>query len=92
MKYPVYIPSLDGNEKKYVDECIDTTWISSRGHFVTDFDADETTETIESGLSTVEDTVTVINIPYQNWDSEFLEYMEQFVSVKGNIKIKEYAL
>ena len=38
MKYPVYIPSLNGNEKKYVDECIDTTWISSRGHFVTDFE------------------------------------------------------
>lgn len=38
MKYPVYIPSLDGNERKYVDECIDTTWISSRGHFVTDFE------------------------------------------------------
>jgi len=38
MKYPVYIPSLNGNERKYVDECIDTTWISSRGHFVTDFE------------------------------------------------------
>lgn len=38
MKYPVYIPLLDGNEKKYVDECLDSSWISSRGHFVTDFE------------------------------------------------------
>ena len=38
MKYPVYIPLLDGNERKYVDECIDTSWISSRGHFVNDFE------------------------------------------------------
>lgn len=37
-KYSVYKPSLTGNEKKYVDECIDTTWISSKGHFVTDFE------------------------------------------------------
>lgn len=38
MFYPVYKPSLNGNEKKYVNECIDTTWISSRGHFVSDFE------------------------------------------------------
>lgn len=38
MKYPVYQPCLDGNEKKYVNECLDTSWISSKGHFVTDFE------------------------------------------------------
>ena len=38
MKYSVYQPCLTGNEKKYVDECLDTSWISSRGHFVTDFE------------------------------------------------------
>lgn len=38
MKYPVYQPSLTGNEKKYVDECLDTGWISSKGHFVSDFE------------------------------------------------------
>ena len=38
MKYNVYQPDLTGNEKKYVDECIDTSWISSKGHFVTDFE------------------------------------------------------
>jgi perosamine synthetase len=38
MKIPVYKPSLVGNEKKYVNECLDTTWISSRGDFVSKFE------------------------------------------------------
>lgn len=37
-KIPVYQPSLDGNEKKYVNECLDSTWISSKGKFVTEFE------------------------------------------------------
>lgn len=31
---PVNRPLLDGNEKKYLEECIDTGWISSEGPFV----------------------------------------------------------
>lgn len=31
---PVNTPRLDGNEKKYLNECIDTGWISSEGAFV----------------------------------------------------------
>ncbi len=31
---PVYQPSLSGNERKYVDECLDTNWVSSKGRFV----------------------------------------------------------
>ncbi len=34
IKIPVYQPSLTGNEKKYVNECLDTNWISSKGRFV----------------------------------------------------------
>lgn len=37
-KYSVYQPSLSGNEKRYLNECIDTSWISSKGHFVNDFE------------------------------------------------------
>ena len=37
-KFPVYQPSLDGNEKKYVNECLDSTWISSKGKFVNEFE------------------------------------------------------
>jgi perosamine synthetase len=35
---PIYKPDLGGNEKKYVNECLDTSWISSRGRFVTEFE------------------------------------------------------
>lgn len=31
-------PVFNGNEKKYLDECIDTGWISSAGRFVSDFE------------------------------------------------------
>ena len=37
-KIPIYQPSLNGNEKKYLNECLDSTWISSKGHFIHDFE------------------------------------------------------
>lgn len=33
MKIPVYQPMLTGNEKKYVNDCLDTSWISSKGKY-----------------------------------------------------------
>ena len=39
MKFiPVNEPLLDGNEKRYLNECIDTGWISSEGPFVNEFE------------------------------------------------------
>jgi perosamine synthetase len=35
---PVNEPLLNGNEKKYLNECIDTGWISSEGPFVRKFE------------------------------------------------------
>jgi len=35
---PVNTPLLNGNEKKYLSECIDTGWISSEGPFVERFE------------------------------------------------------
>jgi perosamine synthetase len=41
MKFiPVNEPKLDGNEKKYLNECIDTGWISWEGPFVEKFEED----------------------------------------------------
>lgn len=42
MKYiPVNIPLIgNGNEKKYVDECISSGWISSEGGFVSKFESE----------------------------------------------------
>jgi len=36
---PVNEPLLDGNERKYLNECIDSGWISSEGPFVKKFEA-----------------------------------------------------
>lgn len=35
---PIASPVLSGNEKLYVNECLDSTWISSSGHFIGDFE------------------------------------------------------
>jgi perosamine synthetase len=35
---PVNIPSLDGNERRYLMECIESGWISSEGPFVAEFE------------------------------------------------------
>ena len=41
---PVNKPLLDGNEKKYLAECIDTGWISSEGPFVSRFEREFASE------------------------------------------------
>jgi perosamine synthetase len=43
---PVNEPLLDGNEKKYLAECIDTGWISSEGPFVKKFE-DQFSSTVD---------------------------------------------
>ena len=35
---PIYQPDLSGNEKKYVNDCLDTTWISSKGKYISLFE------------------------------------------------------
>ena len=37
---PLSVPKFSGNEKKYLDECIDTTFVSSVGKFVDRFEDD----------------------------------------------------
>ena len=37
-RIPLYKPTLDGNEKKYVNQCLDSTWISSKGKFIKRFE------------------------------------------------------
>ena len=37
---PLHAPTFSGNEKKYLDECIDSTFVSSVGAFVDRFERD----------------------------------------------------
>ncbi|MEQ1789547.1 MAG: DegT/DnrJ/EryC1/StrS family aminotransferase [Rickettsiales bacterium] len=39
IKYPVYQTSLNGNEKKYLNEAFDSSWISSKGVFIERFES-----------------------------------------------------
>lgn len=36
--YPVYQPLMQGREKEYVNACLDSTWISSKGEFIERFE------------------------------------------------------
>lgn len=38
--YPLSVPSLKGNELKYVSDCIETEWVSSVGSYVSKFEED----------------------------------------------------
>ena len=35
---PIFEPFFTGNEKKYLMDCIDTTWISSQGKYILKFE------------------------------------------------------
>jgi len=35
---PISQPALLGNEKKYLEECVESGWVSSAGHFIKDFE------------------------------------------------------
>ena len=35
---PIYEPCFNGNEKKYLTDCIDSTWISSQGAYIIKFE------------------------------------------------------
>jgi len=58
IKIPIYQPALDGNEKKYVNDCLDSNWISSRGKYITLFeDAFSAYVGIEHSISVCNATV-----------------------------------
>jgi len=54
---PLSIPNLNGNELKYVEECIRTGWVSSAGAFVSRFEKDIASFTnSDYGVATVNGT------------------------------------
>ena len=40
MKYPIYIPEITIKEKEYVMDCLESTWISSRGKYIQQFESE----------------------------------------------------
>lgn len=70
---PINEPLLNGNEKRYLCECIDTGWISSEGPFVKKFEegmADYVGRkygvAVSSGTAALETAVQALNLPKQS--------------------------
>lgn len=66
---PVNEPLLNGNEKKYLCECIDTGWISSEGPFVKEFEQKMSTVVnrcygiaVSNGTAALEIAIQALNI------------------------------
>lgn len=66
---PLAVPNLTGNEKKYLDNCIDTTYVSSVGAYVTKFeemvaDATESTSAVatSSGTTGIHAALTAVGV------------------------------
>jgi len=59
---PVNEPLLEGNEKKYLNECIDTGWISSEGPFVKKLENDFSAYTGQSYGSCVANGSVAIDV------------------------------
>lgn len=70
MHIPVYQPFLEGNYKKYTQEAIDSTWISSRGPYIELFETafskflgqDTFSTTVSNGTVALDLALRVLNI------------------------------
>lgn len=67
---PVNEPLLNGNEKKYLCECIDSGWISSEGPFVTQFEGEMARYVgrkygvaVSSGTAALETAMQALSLP-----------------------------
>ena len=66
---PVNQPLLNGNEKKYLNECIDTGWISSEGPFINKFEENFALRVnrkyaiaVSNGTAAIDAAITAIDI------------------------------
>lgn len=82
----------------YIARITDTSNLAKKaddtgGHFVTNYDEDsQDTELIRGVLSTQSELELICNIPHPeegNWDPLFLEFLEQYISIKGNVILRE---
>lgn len=61
-RIPIYKPYLAGNEKTYVSQCLDSSWISSRGEFVTRFEESFAAKLGVSGATTVSNGTVALHL------------------------------
>lgn len=70
MFVPVNMPVFNGNEKKYLMDCIDTGWISSAGAYIERFEegiaqfvGQKYGVAVSNGTTALEDAVLALNLP-----------------------------
>tara|TARA_B100000795_G_C22785102_1_gene434231 strand:+ start:76 stop:1215 length:1140 start_codon:yes stop_codon:yes gene_type:complete len=77
---PLHVPTFSGNEKKYLNECIDSTFVSSVGPFVDKF------EELMNQITKTKKTTAVVN------GTAGLQVALRLVGVKKNDEIITQAL
>jgi aminotransferase in exopolysaccharide biosynthesis len=77
---PLHVPTFNGNEKKYLNECIDSTFVSSVGPFVDEF------EELMNQITKTEKTTAVVN------GTAGLQVALRLVGVKKNDEVITQAL
>jgi perosamine synthetase len=59
---PIYQPSLTGNEKKYVLDCLESTWISSKGKYISLFEKEFADKVGSAYATTVSNGTVAIHL------------------------------
>jgi len=77
---PLHVPTFNGNEKKYLNECIDSTFVSSVGPFVDEF------EELMNQITKTKKTTAVVN------GTAGLQVALRLVGVKKNDEVITQAL
>jgi len=77
---PLHAPSFNGNEKKYLNECIDSTFVSSVGPFVDKF------EVLINQITKTKKTTAIVN------GTAALQVALRLVGVKDNDEVITQAL
>lgn len=62
IRFPVYNRSFNGNEKKYVVDCIESTWISSKGSYIQKFEEKFATYTGAAYATSVNNGTAAIHL------------------------------
>lgn len=90
MKYQVSMPDLTGNERKYLNECIDTNWVGSEGPMVKKFEKKYAEwhgkgyhcVTTSSGTTALELAVRALDLPE---DSEIIIPTHTMIAVPNAV-------
>lgn len=59
---------------------------------ITDYANDDEYNTLQNRQGHKYQQIVIVEVPSQNWSDDFIELLEGFISVKGNVKVREYSI